>query len=203
VGGTVLNATAPIWVAALAFMILREKATPRRVAAIGVGFVGAWIVVCGFGLPKFDGDRLGDLFYLAGVICEATASVIGAAIVRRSSGIGYLSVEVAGMVPTLLLLPFLTAGTMPVAVAGFSWAALAAVLYLIFLPGLVCFGVWNATVERVPLSTMVVTIMLQPPLSALLAWLVSGETLGPTALVGTVLVLMALAIVATERSKAE
>jgi O-acetylserine/cysteine efflux transporter len=200
VGGTVLNATAPIWVAALAFLLLREKATPRRVAAIAIGFIGAWIVVCGFGLPKFDGDRLGDLFYLGGVILEATATVIGTAIVRRSSGIGYLSNEVMGMIPTLVLLPVLTGGTMPISVTAFSWPALLAVAYLIFLPGLVCFGVWNATVERVPLSTMVVTIMLQPPLSALLAWALNGETLAPTALVGSALVLAALAVVATERA---
>jgi drug/metabolite transporter (DMT)-like permease len=159
VGGTVLNATAPIWIGAMAFLFLRERATPHRLFAIALGFAGAWVVVFGFGLPEFGGAG-GALFYLLGVLLESIASVIGTRIVRRSSGIGYLSYEVLGMIPTLLLLPTLTGGAMPLAFGTLSLPAILVVAYLVLLPGLVCFGVWYATIERVPLSTMVVTILL-------------------------------------------
>lgn len=200
VGGTVLNATAPLWIGAMAFLFLGERATPRRLIAIALGFAGAWVVVFGFGRPSFGGAG-GTLFYLLGVLCESVASVLGARIVRRSSGIGFLSWEVAGMVPTFLLLPFLTHGAMPLAFGAFAWPSLAAIAYLVLLPGLVCFGVWYATVERVPLSTMVVTILLQPPLSALLAWALTGEAVGLPIAVGTGLIVGALAVVAAADGK--
>lgn len=199
VGGTVLNATAPIWIGAMAFVFLRERATPRRLVAIALGFAGAWAVVFGFRLPEFGGAA-GALFYLLGVLLESISSVIGTRIVRRSSGIGYLSYEALGMIPTLLLLPVLTGGEMPLAFGTLSLPAILAVAYLVLLPGLVCFGVWYATVERVPLSTMVVTILLQPPLSAVLAWAFAGEAIGLPIAVGTALIVAALGVVATERA---
>ena len=203
VGGTVLNATAPIWVAALSFIVLRERATPRRLIAIMLGFAGAWIVLFGNQLPSFGGDAQGNMFYIAGVVCESLASVVGATIIRRSSGIGYLSWEVMGMVPTLLLVPILTQGAMPIGFGALDASALLAVSYLVFLPGLVCFGVWNATVERAPLSAMVVTIMLQPPLAAFLAWWLRGEAIGPAVIVGSGLILAGLGVVAGEKGPQE
>ena len=165
---------------------------------MGLSFAGAWIVVCGFGLPNFGrGD--GSLLYLVGVICESVASVFGAGIVRRSSGVGYLSWETIGMLPTLLLIPVLTPGAMPLAFGALDAPALLAITYLVLLPGLVCFGVWYATVERVPLSTMVVTILIQPPLSAILAWAFADETIGLPIVVGTALIVAALGAVAGER----
>lgn len=199
VGGTVLNATAPIWTGLLAFVVLGERATPRRLVAIALGFAGAWVVVCGSGLPSF-GSGDGTLLYLVGVVCESVATVLGARIVRRSSGIGYLAWEATGMVPTLIVAPLLLGHAMPFAASHLDASAVGAVAYLVILPGLVCFGVWYATVERVPLSTMVVTILLQPPLSALLAWAFTGEVIGPTILVGSALIVAALGVVASERT---
>ncbi len=200
VGGTVLNATAPIWTGLLAFLVLSERATPKRLIAIALGFAGAWVVVCGFGRPSF-GSGDGTLLYLLGVVCESVASVFGTSIVRRSSGVGYLAWETAGMLPTLLLVPLLAGGAMPLHFGAPNLPAILAVGYLVLLPGLLCFGVWYATVERVPLSTMVVTILLQPPLSALLAWAFTGEAISHPIVVGTVLIVSALAVVAGEKEK--
>ena len=88
---------------------------------------------------------------------------------------------------------------MPLVFGDLSLPALLAIGYLVVFPGLICFGVWYATVERVPLSTMVVTILLQPPLSALLAWAFQGETVGLPIAIGTALIVAALGAVATER----
>ena len=196
VGGTVLNATAPIWTGLLAFAVLRERATATRLASIGLGFAGAWLVVCGFALPSFGGGD-GTFLYLLGVVCESVGSVLGAGIVRRSSGVGYLTWEVAGMAPTLLLVPALAGGAMPLAFAA-NPSTVLSLGYLVLLPGLLCFGVWYATVERVPLSTMVVTILLQPPLAALLAWWRFHERITLPMAIGTGLIVAALLVVATE-----
>lgn len=196
-----MNATAPIWVAALAFVFLRERATPVRLLSIALGFVGAWIVVCGFGVPNFSGDGIGSFLYLMGVICESAATVLGTSIVRRSSGVGFLACEVAGMVPTFVLVPLVLNQFLPLQAHGVGIASAVAVGYLVLFPGLICFGTWFATVERVPLSTMVVTILLQPPLSAFLAWRFMGETIGLPVGVGTGLIVAALAVAAAEKTE--
>jgi drug/metabolite transporter (DMT)-like permease len=80
-----------------------------------------------------------------------------------------------------------------------AWAA---ITYLVLIPGLFCFGTWYRLVEKVPLSLMVITLLLQPPLSALLGWRVLGESLTAEIGVGAALILAALAIGASERPKA-
>lgn len=194
--GTVLGTTAPIWTALLAFLLLGEAANGRRLAAIGLGLAGAWIVGVGLRLPALSaGHTVGNLMYLAGVAMEAVAGVLAVRLVRRSSGITVLAFEVLGAVPALLLLGSafpLTFATGAVPLMGLA--------YLTLVPGLLCFGVWYRMVERVPLSLMILTLMLQPPLSALLGWRLLGEPITAELVAGTVLILGALMIGATDGS---
>lgn len=201
VEGTVLGTTAPVWTALMAFLVLRERVKGRRALAIGVGFAGAWVVSIGFAVPELQaGHTSGNLLYLVGVLAESAAGVYSAAIVRRSSGITTLAFQVLGAVVTLMLVPLLLPGVFAFSV-GTSLASVGAVAYLIFLPGLFCFSVWYMLVERTPLSLMVLSILLQPPLSALLAHFVLHEPLTPPIVLGGVLILSALVIGATEPRK--
>jgi drug/metabolite transporter (DMT)-like permease len=79
--------------------------------------------------------------------------------------------------------------------------AVLAVAYLIFLPGLVCFSVWYRLVETTPLSLMVLTILLQPPLSALIGWWALREKITLPLIVGTSVIIVALIVGSVERRK--
>ncbi|RYG42581.1 EamA family transporter, partial [bacterium] len=89
--GNALGTTAPIWVAVLSFIFLRERPTPLRLLAIGLGFVGAYIVSIGFGPPRMEaGHTSGNLLYTLGVFLESIVGVGAAVLIRRSSGITIL-----------------------------------------------------------------------------------------------------------------
>jgi drug/metabolite transporter (DMT)-like permease len=198
--GTVLNTTAPLWVAAFAFLFLKERAKPSRLLAIAVGFVGAWLVSVGLRLPDLgQGNTAGNLWYLLGVLSESAASVIAAHLIRRASGVTILWFQVLGAVTTLAFVPLLFGQALPFSLAGAGWPAAGALAYLVLISGLFNFGVWYTLVEKAPLSLMVVSVLLQPPLSALLGWQFLGERLTPLLTVGTGLILAALLIGSSER----
>ena len=197
--GTVLNTTSPVWTALLAFLFLRERVAGRRGVAIAVGFIGAWIVSVGFSVPQMRaGNTAGNLLYLAGVLAESGVAVLSASLIRRSSGITVLALQIVGASVTLGLAPILLGDALPFQAGHVAPSAVAAVAYLILFPGLICFTVWYMLVEKTPLSLMVLSILLQPPLSALVGWLVLKEPLTTQLAAGTAFVLTALLLGATE-----
>lgn len=196
----VLGTTAPIWISALAYLLLRERSSRHRSAAIALGFVGAYLVAVGFALPTIEGKGLGNLIYLLGVIAESVTGVLSARWVRRSSGLGVLTWQITGASVAYIALALIQPW-------GLGWkfspdiTAGASLAYLTLVPGLMCFSVWYTLVEKVPLSLMVVTLLLQPPLVAFLGWLMLGEKLTVQLLIGGVFVFGALAIASTEKTQ--
>jgi len=200
VEGNVLGTSAPLWTALLAFILLRERIGARRWGAIALGIAGAYLVSVGPRLPELArGNTEGNLLYLAGVLSESVASVFAASLVRRASGLTVLAFQVLGAVAAFALGPVLLPAVLPFEVASPTPVALGAVGYLILLPGMLCFSVWYTLVERFPLSLMIVSLLLQPPLAALVAWLTIGEAPTADVAVGTLLILGALVLGATER----
>lgn len=203
VEAAVLGTTAPVWTAMLAFLMLRERVSRYRVAAITIGFIGAYIISVGLQVPELNhGNTGGNLLYLGGVIAESAVGVLAASIVRRSSGITILAFQVLGAAIAIGFGTVLAPQVVPLAVVHPTPAAWVSLAYLTLVPGLVCFSVWYIIVERTPLSLMVLSILLQPPLSALIGWWGLGEPLtGPLA-GGTALIFVALMMGANERRRA-
>ncbi|MCA1947112.1 MAG: DMT family transporter [Armatimonadetes bacterium] len=198
----VLNTLLPVFTAVLAFFLLREHVSARRWGAIALGVAGAYVVVLGFGLPKLSqGHTLGNLLYLAGVFFECLGMVLAARIILRSSGLGVLVFESAGvMVGTAAFAlalrdPIVRAGSSP------GWSELASLLYLAAVAGVFAFGVWYVLVEGAPVSLMMLSCLLQPPVAAWLGWLILRERLLPHTGFGALLIALGLVIAATERSR--
>ena len=201
--GTVLNTTAPIWVAVFSFAILRERATPRRLSAILLGFAGAYLVSVGFRLPDLgQGETSANLLYLIGTLIESLGGVLATRMIRKSSGITVLALQIVGSmiafsVATLVLGDF--AVRFP---ANWDWAAFGAIAFLVLLPGLFCWGAWYIVAEKSPLSLMVVTILIQPIFAAMIGYFWTGEPLTTNLLLGTMVIFCALFVASREnRSK--
>jgi len=120
------------------------------------------------------------------------AGVLTAQLVRRSSGIAILRWMVVGAIPTLWLSVLLNPASFSLAHAG--WVSVGAIGYLVLIAGLLNFGVWYTTVEKAPLSVMVITLMAQAPLSALLGWYVRHEVLTLASGIGAALIMGALVV---------
>lgn len=191
VEGVVLGTSAPIWTSLLAWIFLREKIGRAGWLALALGATGAYIVSVGFRAPSLDSkNAVGNVLYLTAVLFEAIVGIVVAPIVRRTSGIGVLSLQTLGagtalMVAVPLIAPFNVAGD----AAGWGAAG-----YMIVFGGLVNFGLWYGLVERNDLSFLAISLLVQPPLAALVSWLVRGETPTAQTAIGTLCILVALAI---------
>ncbi len=203
VEGTVLNTTSPIWTAALAFLFLRERADKNRLLALFVGFAGSWIVIVGFRLPEMAaGHTTGNMLYVLGALIEAAAGVVAVSVIRRSSGITVLALQVVGAIATYCIAPLLLPHQLPVVIHP-GTVAIGSLAYLVLFPGLLCFGVWYRLVEFAPLSLIVVSLLLQSPLSALLGYFALGERLTTELAIGSLLIFSALIIGSLDRGRSQ
>lgn len=196
---TVLNTTGPIWTALLAFLILREVVGPRRWLAIGIGTLGSYFVAVGFSAPNLvQGHTAGNMIYLLGTLLETLAMILAIKVIKASSGPGALAYELIGASISFALMPFIIPERMQLSVAQVTPSAIGAMAYLVLIAGLFCFGVWYRLAEKAPVSLMVVSLGLQAPFGAFLGWWVRGEQITAATAVGTVLILTALCLAATE-----
>ncbi|MDX2066460.1 MAG: DMT family transporter [Fimbriimonadaceae bacterium] len=193
--GTALGTTAPIWVALLSFFFLREHIGWARAISIVIGFVGAYLVSVGFQLPSLSqGHTFGNSLYLLAVFMECIAGVWSIHIARRTSGITVLWLQILGAAVFMILGPVLFPTALAFSISGTGLTFWACIGYLVVFSGLITFSVWYTLAERAPLSLMVVTILMQPPLAALLGVWFLGETVTVNVAVGTGLILAALAL---------
>lgn len=193
VEGNVILSTAPVFTGMFAYFILHERLTPRRIGAIALSFVGAYIVAVGFNVPSLAGHAKGNIVFGLGVMLECFMGVFAARISRRTSGVSVLASEMVGAAASFLVIPLLIPSVLPIAI-GSTFVSFLPLLYLIVLSGLVTFTIWYRIVESAPLTQLVVGIALQPPLAALIGWVFKGDLPGLNAVIGCCVIMVALAL---------
>lgn len=195
VEGSVLLTTSPLWVAILSFFLLKDEAmTAKRWVAILLSFVGAYIVAVGFKIPDMLGHTKGNLMFGAGVIIESLMGVIAAKISRRTSGVSVLVGQMWGGAIAFWLAALFLGSSLPLVVPSFSFATFYPLLYLVIVSGIVTFTVWYRIVERSPLTLLVVVVALQPPVAALLSWMIDHKAPTQNSVIGAVVILAALVL---------
>jgi drug/metabolite transporter (DMT)-like permease len=114
-----LEFTAPAWVTLLAVVFLGERATPGRMAGLGLGFLGVLVVL----RPGAETFRPEALVVLGAALCFATALVFTKAMTARMSTLTLLVWMQVIQLPLFLLghllanngaLPFARLGAAPV-----------------------------------------------------------------------------------------
>ncbi len=195
VEGSVLLSTTPLWIAIISFFLLKgEHMTTKRWVAIFLSFVGAYIVAVGFKFPDMLGHSKGNLMFGAGVLIECWMGVLAAKISRRTSGVSVLVGQMWGGTIAFLLAAFVLRGPLPFMVPTFSIAAYMPMFYLIFISGIITFTIWYRIVETSPLTLLSVVIGIQPPVAALLNWLVYHTAPTTNSIIGATIIFAALLI---------
>jgi drug/metabolite transporter (DMT)-like permease len=191
--GNILGTTSPLWVTILSYIFLRERVSRTRALSIGIGFAGAYVVSVGFALPTLSDDHtLGNALYLAATVMEAICGVLIIQIARRSSGITALWLQVVGAAVALALGPELLPGIFEFRLDSVGLPTIGVLFYLIVICGMFAFGVWYSLAERAPLTLMVITLLIQPPLATLLGVIFLHETPTWNTYFGSALILSAL-----------
>ena len=188
--GSIINATTPLWTAIILAAWVRRAPTPRRIAAIVVGFAGVGVIV------GLEGLQLAP---------DALAGVMAATVGAASYGLAltYIRRRMAPQSPLQLALGQLIAASImlsPFALLAAGDAvptreSLLALLGLgIFSTAIAWPILFRLNQEVGPMATSTVTF-LNPVFGALWGTLFLAETISPTFLVGALLVAVSLLLI--------
>jgi len=196
--GSLLYALTPIFVFLIARAKLGERATPLKLGGIALAFAGVVLVLVGRGSMALDGSRrmvLGDLLVLLAVIAWAVFATAGKVYTERYGPVAFTGTAVA--IGSLLYLPVgLAASDLHrlQALSAGGWASLG---YLAVVTSVLAYLLYYWALAREEASRVAVWSNLQPVLTALLSWALTGERLTGPFLAGGVMVLAG--VVLTER----
>jgi drug/metabolite transporter (DMT)-like permease len=172
---TIVCYTVPVWASIFAWALLGEPVSPRRLAALAVGFAGLGVLVLGNGVEV-------GLAKLPGVAVALAAAILfslGTVVTKRwppalppTAGTAWQMA--IGCLP--LLLGSLAFESVDLgAVTPLNWALL---LYGGVFPLGLCYLAWFAALRRLPASAAASGTLLTPVVGVLGAALFLGEPLG-------------------------
>lgn len=194
--GSLVTSATPAFVLLFAWLLLRERITPRRLVALMVSTLGV-IAVIDPRSAQLDPELfLGNLFLIGAAITWALYSVL----VRR----------VTQTTDVVLFSLFAFLGGLPVTVPAGAWelsrqgvgtitlGVVGGVLFLGIISTALAMVLWNTAFALVDASLASLTFFAQPVVGTFLGWLFLGETITPLFLLGGLLIGAGLVISSRE-----
>lgn len=182
--------TAPVLVAFLSTVLLRERPGTRVLSAMAGAILGTLLLV---GSPQTAGAGpetvRGVALALGAALSFAVVALSGRALAGRYRDLQLTAIGMAG--GALFLLPFALATGLASHYSPAGWSLL---LYLGIVPTALGYVLFFHGL-RYTTATIASTVnLLEPLTSTLLAWLLFDERLGPAGLLGAALLLGAMAV---------
>jgi drug/metabolite transporter (DMT)-like permease len=185
---SLLHSLSPVLTAVLAAVFLRERLSPVQVVGFVVGVLGVLLVL------GPDVDQAGGAF---GLVC-GVISVLGLSVgTLGQRWIGHApdplwsaTIQFGVAAPPLLVLALVVEGTDVVndpAAAGIS------LVYLAVVNSILGLGLLGILVRARGAGAAASVFFLMPPVTAVLAWLVLGETLDAREVIGLVITVVGVA----------
>jgi drug/metabolite transporter (DMT)-like permease len=191
-----LYATTPVFVFLIGAWRGEERATPRKLAGIGVAFAGVAVVLASRGQLSGAGDAraglAGDVLVLLAVMAWAVYVVFGKAYVGRYGVVTTTGLTV--VIGTLLYVPLGLAVSREASFRAVSPVGWASVAYLVILTSVVAYLVYYWSLARAEASRVAIWSNTQPVLTALLAWAIHGDPLTGAFVAGGALVIAGVAL---------
>jgi drug/metabolite transporter (DMT)-like permease len=196
-----LISTESLFTAALSWFVLRERVTRLGVAALGLGMLGAYLVVARGLIPTFgasDGVNntariVGDLLVMLALFVEASYTIRGKTVLNRWPPLFFTALTITGS-----LLFWLPAGAVAVAQSG--WPRLSpvgwlGVGYMAAVSTVVAYWLWFRGLTVFEGSAAAPLLFIQPLLGALFAvWLLDDRLTWAT-VAGGALILLSMMLV--------
>lgn len=183
-----LTYSAPLFIAALSFLVLREPLPRRTLPAALAALVGV-AILAGFE-PRLDRRALtGDLLAVGAAVTFAVYSLLG----RRERARLPLLTYAAGvyLVAGLVTSPFAASLLRP----GLPLQALGAVCAMALIPSALGHTLYNAAIRRLHPSIPNLIATQEVTLGILFAWMVLGEPVTWNAAAGAALTLVGVSLV--------
>jgi drug/metabolite transporter (DMT)-like permease len=176
---------APILTVAGGALFFTEHPPPRVWFALALALLGSWVMA---GMVAPADLAFGDIFALCAAISYATYLLIikrlrskldGPTATLWSAAVSAIALAIAAKLHGEVLIPHSALGWTIVVLLGVVSHAIGQ-------------GLTSVAIGRVPVGLVALIILAQPPFSALIAWMVVGETMNPLQMVGGAVILCAL-----------
>ncbi|MBL8378039.1 MAG: DMT family transporter [Burkholderiales bacterium] len=185
----ILNATAPLWTAIIAWAWLREKLNGWRVAGLLVGFLGVALLMGDRAAMKTDMAAWAMLACLAAALCYGVA---GNYTRRRLTGVDPLLVAAGSQAAAaLVLLPFALATWPASAVSAKAWMATVA---LALASTALAYALYFRLIARLGISRAITVTYLIPAFGMLWGNLFLAEPFTAPMLGGCAVILVGIAL---------
>ena len=183
--------TAPVMVALLSALLLRERLTGAIVLALACALAGtAMLIWVG---PETGGARrdtlAGVLLALGSAFGYTMLTLCSRTLAGRYHPLQPITIGFAA--GALLLLPFALATGFVISYPAGGWALL---LYLGLVPTALAYVLFLTGMRSVTATVASIATLIEPLTSTLLAWLLFGEQLGPLGVFGAALLLGAIGL---------
>lgn len=196
-----INATIPIFVALLAWILLGDRTRPVQAFGIALAITGIVTVVARGELSVLTSLQAqpGDLIMVLAVFSWGLFSVL----LRRQAvplpALTFLTTQI--LLGTLVILPFYLTDLFFFA-GGFELSQDTALplLYFAIFPGILAYGFWNHGVHQIGPARAAIFMYLTPVFASVLAGIFLDESLGAYHIVGGLLILAGL-LLATQTGK--
>ena len=193
----VLVTTNPLWVSILGWIFLNEK--PRALVWTGILLsFGGTIVMTWGSLMQSESHFIGNMLALAGAFFASLYFLTGRQLRQTISATVY-SYVTYGIAAILLVLMALVAG---LPWTGYSITTYSMFLLLAVVPQIIGHTSFNYALRYVPAVIVAIAILGEPIGSSALAWILLGEPVTLTTVIGGILILCGvfLAVYTRERS---
>ncbi|MHA7809049.1 MAG: DMT family transporter [Marinobacter adhaerens] len=195
-----INATIPIFVALLAWILLGDRTRPIQALGIALAITGIVTVIARGDLSVLTSLQAqpGDLIMVAAVFSWGLFSVL----LRRQAvplpALTFLTTQI--LLGTMVVLPFYLTDLIFFS-GGFELSKTTAMplLYFAIFPGILAYGFWNHGVHEIGPARAAIFMYLTPVFASILAGIFLAESLGLFHIIGGVLILAGLVLATQTR----
>ena len=194
---TVIIYTSPAIVAIFAARLLHEKFNRTKLIALTLTIIGCALVARVYDVRQVELNALGIAFGIGSAFTFATYSLMGRLATRRYSP--WTSLFYAFFFGLLFLLPIVSVfgKLMPTNLSFDGWATL---LFLALGPTLGGFGSYTIGLSYLPASVASLLAAFEPVTTAIVAYVMFGETLDLFQLIGAGLILASVILLRPQNS---
>ena len=179
---------APVLIAILAGLFLREGFPRALFLGCGVAFAGVCVIA--LATASREASTSGVALCLLAAVTLAAGAVTQKVVLRRLSGLQ--TITACCVIGVVLLLPF--AGRLADELGDAPLGTVAWMVYLGLFPTAIGFLTWAFALARSPAGPLGATTFLVPAVSVVLGWALLGETPAALAIAGGALCLLGVAV---------
>ena len=187
--GALLSPLEPIGILIGGAILFGERLTPWRLLAVGLGTLGAVLIVLQGGVRPELGNPVGDALIAAGHLAWAIYTLAAKPLLERHDPARVSLAAVALSLPILLALSLGEPLELARALPALGWVALLAVTATAL--GTLS---WNYALSRISAGTMAAFIFVQPLIGLAAGRTLLSEPVGPLALLGALVILVGVTL---------